>query len=100
MPRVSNCRRRSRRHIQRQNFIILLLSARMKAFTLLALTGIFFLSGCAERLNIEGAKLVTQGAKQLDQLYVGDASYELLLMQIFMTDGLGLMSPLQEPLRG
>jgi len=49
----------------------------MKAFTLLALTGIFFLSGCAERLNIEGAKLVTQGAKQLDQLYVGDASYEL-----------------------
>ncbi len=46
----------------------------MKAFTLLALTGIFFLSGCAERLNIEGAKLVTQSPKSFVD---GDSSYEL-----------------------
>jgi len=46
----------------------------MKAFTLLALTGIFFLSGCAERLNIEGAKLVTQSSQSF---VAGDASYEL-----------------------
>ncbi len=46
----------------------------MKAFTLLALTGIFFLSGCAESSNIEGAKLATQ----ISQSFVaGDASYEL-----------------------
>ncbi len=46
----------------------------MKAFTLLALTGIFFLSGCAEGLNIEGAKLVTQSPKSFVD---GDSSYEL-----------------------
>jgi hypothetical protein len=46
----------------------------MKAFTLLALTGIFFLSGCAESSNIEGAKLATQSSQSFND---GDASYEL-----------------------
>lgn len=46
----------------------------MKAFTLLALTGIFFLSGCAESSNIEGAKLATQSPEFFD---AGDATYEL-----------------------
>lgn len=46
----------------------------MKAFTLLALTGIFFLSGCAESSNIEGAKLATQSPQSFVE---GDATYEL-----------------------
>ena len=46
----------------------------MKAFTLLALTGIYFLSGCTESSNIEGAKLATQSPKSFVD---GDASYEL-----------------------
>ncbi|GDX23375.1 hypothetical protein LBMAG10_00400 [Actinomycetes bacterium] len=41
---------------------------------MLALTGIFFLSGCAERLNIEGAKLATQSPQSFVD---GDATYEL-----------------------
>ena len=46
----------------------------MKAFTLLALTGIYFLSGCTESSNIEGAKLATQSSQSFND---GDASYEL-----------------------
>ncbi len=49
----------------------------MKVFILLALTGTFFLTGCAESADIQGAKLSTQGAKRLDRLDAGDATYEL-----------------------
>ena len=46
----------------------------MKVFTLLALTGIFFLSGCAESANIEGAKFPIQSPQSFD---VSDATFEL-----------------------
>ena len=46
----------------------------MKALALLVLSGIFFLSGCAESSNIEGAKLVTQSPQSFVD---GDATYEL-----------------------
>lgn len=46
----------------------------MKALDLLALTGIFFLSGCAESANIEGAKFPMQSPQSSD---VSDATFEL-----------------------
>jgi hypothetical protein len=53
-------------------FTILLRSGRMKVITLLALTGIFILSGCAETPDIEGAKLPIQSSHSFD-----DATYEI-----------------------
>ena len=44
----------------------------MKIITLLALIGIFLLSGCAQTLNIEGAKLPIQSPQSFD-----DATYEI-----------------------
>jgi hypothetical protein len=55
-----------------QIFTILLRSGRMKVITLLALTGIFILSGCAETPDIEGAKLPIQSSQSFD-----DATYEI-----------------------
>ena len=55
-----------------QIFTILLRSGRMKVITLLALTGIFILSGCAETPDIEGAKLPIQNSQSFD-----DATYEI-----------------------
>jgi hypothetical protein len=57
-----------------QIFTILLRSSRMKVITLLALTGIFILSGCVQNSNIEGAKFPIQSPRSFD---VSDATFEL-----------------------
>jgi hypothetical protein len=57
-----------------QSFIILLRCGRMKALALLALTGIFSLTGCTQNSNIEGAKFPIQSPQTFA---VSDASFEL-----------------------
>ena len=59
---------------KRQDFITVLRSGRMKALALLALSGVFSLTGCAQNSSIEGAKFPIQSPQSFA---VGDASFEL-----------------------
>lgn len=63
-----------RKGSKRQDFITLLRSGRMKVLALLALSGLFSLTSCAQNSNIEGAKFPIQSPKSFD---FSDATFEL-----------------------